>query len=212
MLSALSDLEESGATATDPGLEGIVPPNFDEDEDLDLALTLAAKQAEEAATVPPPPPTTAPPPSPSLLPNVSDDDVAKAAHALIGIMPGPSQIDPRGSASRGRSTTKTGKPGRSASHVQGSRSRSKNRARLESEPGKPRQSRLDDKYYKEYAVNFKRLEMAKVSKEEQGRLETGLVDMDIIKMQRRKLAEIAAKKGVNIAPRPIAPRKSDPGN
>ena len=135
-----------------------------------------------------------------------------AAQAFIGIVPGPSQIDPRGSASRGRSATKTVKPARSASHLQGSRSRSKNRARIESEPAKPRQSRLDDKYFKEYAVNYKRLEMAHVSKEEQGRLEKGLVDMDIIKMQRKKLAEIAAKKGVNSAPRPIAPRKSDPGN
>ena len=61
-------------------------------------------------------------------------------------------------------------------------------------------------------MNVKRLEMADVSKEEQGKLEKGLVDMEIIKMQRKKLAELAASKGVNIAPRPIAPKKGGPEN
>ena len=61
-------------------------------------------------------------------------------------------------------------------------------------------------------MNVKRLDLAKVSRAEQSGLEKGLVDMDIIRMQRRKLAELAASKGVNIAPRPIAPKKGGPEN
>ena len=200
-------LAEIGASSAESILTDISPPVFDdEDHDLEIALTLAAKEAEEASTVltpllpPPPPPATPPPPSP--LPGVSDNDVAKAKQVFIGIMPCPPSAT--SSATRGRSTSQK-RP--NAAAAQGKRSLAQKKARLASEPGKPRQSRLDGKYFKEYALNAGRLLANGVSQDDQFVLEKGLGDMDVLKMQKEKLAEIAASRGVFIAPKPIDVKK-----
>ena len=158
--------------------------------------------------MPPPPPTTPPPPSP--LPTITDVDVAKAAQAFIGIMPGPSQVDPRASSSRARSASSATR-GRSASHAQGSRNRLQNKARLASDSPQPRKAKLDERYFKEYQINYGRLIEAGVPREEQQKLERGITGMAIIKMQQKKLAELSARKRVVIAPKPVT-KKGGPSN
>ena len=188
-------------------------PCFDE-EDLEVAMTLAAKDAEEAMVTPPPPPTSPPlppppPPPPSAppppSPPVTEDDLRKAAQAFIGIMPGSTKgAQP---STRGRSPS-VKRPNPAA--AQGKRSLAQKKARLSSEPATTRKPRLDGKYFKEYACNVNRLMACGVSKEEQFVLEKGLADMDVLKMQKEKLEEISASRNVFIAPRPIVTKKGGP--
>ena len=58
-------------------------------------------------------------------------------------------------------------------------------------------------------MNYGRLVKEGVPREEQQKLEKGLMGMAIIKMQQKKLAEISASKRVVIAPKPVT-KKGDP--
>lgn len=124
----------------------------------------------------------------------------KATQVFVGVMAAPP-------SSRGRSPSLKRQSNAAA---QGKRSLAQKKARLASEPATPRQSRLDGKYFKEYALNVSRLAAYGISKDEQFKLEKGLGDMGVLKMQKDKLAEMAASRAVLIAPKPAVVKKGGP--
>ena len=178
-------------------------------EALDIAIKIAAKDAEEkeAAAMappppPPPPPSSAPPPSPLPRDSVSEDDVAKATHTLFTITPSLSTANTTTASSRSRSTVK--RPLNSAA-AQRARSLSQKKAKLSAESRQPRQPKLDGAYFQEYAMNSQRLLAGGVTHDEQAELEKGLSEgKAILIMQREKIASILARRNAPIAPRPSA--------
>ena len=197
-------LEEAGVATPDPLSMALIPPIFDLSESaldsvLDDALTIAARESEEAdaATTPlppPPPPSSAPLPSPAST--VSESDLAKATQALFNISPGAP-------ITRGRNQPGSLKRPLNNAAAQRHRSLTQKKAKTGAESPQQRQPKLDDKYFKEYAMNAQRLFTAGVSQEDQVELEKGLDDRGIIKMQRKRLAELGPRKNVSIAPKPV---------